>query len=394
MKTLIAFISFFIIYSSVIAQVVTTLVYPPHGSDFYKELSLSDHLHRVKKMRNNGNIIRETFIERYAPKSITTDADILKRVSKYGTKSGMRYQDIGWFFETYVKNKYSKFNYVKNSRAQRNDLTAKLNDGRFVNAQLKAHKSGNPKTYFKDMLRGYNSTFVIPDDHARKLKQYIKNLIRERSYLEKLSQENKISAQKMERLKKLKSYRLEEKIRRIKGGSITYASLERNFDKGIAQIRKQATLKSSVSSKAVILKSIRVGMNVLNIAYTSYETYNLYQKYDTGAISIQEYHSQLGSNLAGFAGAWMGVKVGAKTGAIIGSSIGNIVPGLGTASGAIIGSAVGTIVGGTTGYFVASTTTGYTIDNCYNLLNKKSTWELEKYINEKFNYHGIHTKVY
>ena len=211
---------------------------PLWGPDYYRTLNPDEAIARAGRISSAANLVRETFIVRYAPHSIKSDADILARIEKYGQIPNMRYRDIGWLFETYVKNRYETFVYVKKSTAPFNDLTGKLPDGRFTNAQLKAHKSGNPKVYFKDMLKGYNALFVVPDEHVAPLKNYLKNLARERDYLASLEKSAQINPEQKARLKALRGYNIESKINRVKGGGITYAGLERLLERGIAQIRK------------------------------------------------------------------------------------------------------------------------------------------------------------
>lgn len=210
---------------------------PLYGVDFYRTLNPDEAIIRAGGMSSAVDLVRETFISRYAPNSIKNDDDIIARAEKYEKYPNIRYCDIGWLFETFVKNRYETFSYVKKSNARFNDLTGKLPDGRFTNAQLKAHKSGNPKVYFKDMLKGYNALFIIPDDHVAPLKNYLKNLARERDYLAKLEKTQKLSETQKSRLKNLRSYNIESKINRIKGGGITYSKLSELLDRGIAQIK-------------------------------------------------------------------------------------------------------------------------------------------------------------
>ncbi|MBO7522140.1 MAG: hypothetical protein J6T16_07885, partial [Opitutales bacterium] len=217
---------------------------PLWGPDYYRTLNPDEAIVRAGRISSAANLVRETFIVRYAPHSIKSDADILARIEKYAQVPNMRYRDIGWLFETYVKNRYETFVYVKKSTAPFNDLTGRLPDGRFTNAQLKAHKSGNPKTYFKDMLKGYNALFVIPDDHVAPLKNYLKNLARERDYLASIENSETFAPEQKARLKTLRGYNIESKIHRVKGGGITYAGLERLLERGIAQIRKNFEKKS------------------------------------------------------------------------------------------------------------------------------------------------------
>ncbi len=214
---------------------------PLRGEMFYPTVKFKT----VDRVKNMTDLVRETFTQRYAPKSIKTDEDILKRVAKYDKNPNMKYQDIGWFFETLVKNKFEELNYVKSSTAKLNDLTGKTKDGRFLNAQLKIHKSGKAKVYFKDMLKGYNSAFILPDDHARNLKQYIKNLIRERDYLSKLASISKISDAQQKRLNTLISYNLNSKLHRVKGAGYKYKDIVKKFEKGIEGVKD--SIKSQTS---------------------------------------------------------------------------------------------------------------------------------------------------
>ena len=232
------FLAVVFIWCAAAAGLFAQAYIPLCGADYYRTLNPDEAIVRAGRISSAANLVRETFIVRYAPHSIKSDADILARAEKYAQQPNMRYRDIGWLFETYVKNRYETFVYVKKSTAPLNDLTGRLPDGRFTNAQLKAHKSGNPKAYFKDMLKGYNALFVIPDDHVAPLKNYLKNLARERDYLASIEKSGQIGAEQKARLKTLRGYNIESKIHRVKGGGITYAGLERLLERGIAQIRK------------------------------------------------------------------------------------------------------------------------------------------------------------
>ena len=98
------------------------------------------------------------------------------------------------------------------------------------------------------MLRAYNALFIIPDDHVAPLKNYLKNLSKERDFLKNLATKKSLNDKQKKRLSNLNSYNLESKIHRIKDGGISFSGLENLMDRGITQI-KQDLEKSKKSKK-------------------------------------------------------------------------------------------------------------------------------------------------
>ena len=361
---------------------------PEVGSRFYSSLDLSLHLGSRVKMPNAATLLQETFCERYAPKSITSLEAILKRAASYSLNPNMRSQDLGWLFETYVKNKYTAFNYVKSSTAPMNDLTGRLANGKIINAQLKVHKSGNPRLYFKDMLKGYNSTFIIPDDHVRSLKTLIKKYISERDYLKRLP--NRTSAQ-TSRLNFLADAKLETKLNRIKGGGITYANLSRRMDAGIRQIAQKVGASPVMRRlpSQMLLRGLKIGgvaaSQVIGKSgpfivwggLYAYEAYSIYSKYSAGKISKRDFYKGEGKLAAGMVGAIVGFKVGASMAASVGfSDLGASI---------VVGSLCGAI-----GYFVCDYFAGKGFDAYYSRLDEKSKQEYEAYVSSFY----LHNKLY
>lgn len=358
---------------------------PLSGDDFYKTIDVyRDYGRKTGRIKAAENLVRETFMERYAPKSIKTDADIISRIQKYKVNPNMRHQDIGWFFETVVKNKHKYLNYVKKSNAHKNDLTGKLSDRRFINAQLKVHKGG-PKIYFKD-LKKYNAMLIIPDDHVVPLKQHIQELIKERSYLEKLTSP---SPSQQRKLKKLKALDLERKKQRIMGGGITYKELTEIYDKGIKTLSKQFktmhlkniiySIKTShiplnIGDKAIgsSLKSISISSSVKYLwmaggfLYTGYEYYDSFNKLSNNELSLREFKKNLSSSTSGLGGALLGLYISTALG---GSDAGIFV-------------IVGGIAGGIAGYLIAEQGFNY----YYTKLDKESQTRIEHFANEFYGY--------
>lgn len=63
---------------------------------------------------------------------------------------------------------------VSKQNAPQNDLY-KFENGRFVGAQVKTHRNGNPSTYVRDMRTDNRAEqFLIPDDHYETTLQYLK----------------------------------------------------------------------------------------------------------------------------------------------------------------------------------------------------------------------------
>lgn len=399
-----------ILFTCLQASAQATIAIPLVGKEYYQTLSLSEHLGKVKRMKNSDNLLRETFKERYAPKKIKGDLDILKRVSRYTTNPNMKSQDLGWLFETYVKNRYKKFSYVKKSNAHLNDLTGRLSDGRFTNAQLKVHKSGNPKTYLKDMQKGYNALFVIPDDHVAPLKNLLKNLARERDNLANLTKVQKLTKAQKSRFETLRSLKIESKLDRIRGGGITYAGLNKIQDDGIIQlINPENTkglspaelegLQGYMNSKPKVsytatnaLKKYNINpkyiakgtkaIGIVAICYTAYESYSIYDKYSNGNISKIEMcksYSGLAAETGGaFAGAWCGVKIGGSIGLCFGPE------------GAIPGGVLGGFIGGIVGAIIGSTTSDVIFDPFITKFDKEQRYRYEEGINEALGYNGNH----
>ncbi len=359
---------------------------PLSGDDFYKTIDVyRDYGRKTGRIKAAENLVRETFMERYAPKSIKTDADIISRVQKYKINPNIRHQDIGWFFETVVKNKHQNFDYVKKSNAHNNDLTGKLSDRRFINAQLKVHYKGDPKIYFKDLKR-YKAMLIIPDDHVVPLKKYIQELIRQRSYLEKLTNPNPSQQRK---LKKLKDLGLERKKQRIMGGGITYKELSEKYDKGIRILLQQFktmhlkniiySIKTShmplnIGDKAIgsFLKSISISSSVKyfwmagGFLYTGYEYYDSFNKLSNNELSLREFKKNLSSSASGASGALLGLYIST---ALIGSDAG-------------ISAIVGSIAGGIVGYLMAEQGFNY----YYTKLDKESQTRIEHFANEFYGY--------
>lgn len=380
--------------TSIFAQ---TIALPSYGYDFYKTIDAHNHFGRGGRAKSAMNLVRETFKERYSPKSIKTDADIIMRVKKYETNPNMRYQDLGWFFETEVKNRHRYLNYVKKSNAHINDLTGRLPDGRFLNAQLKVHHSGNPKTYFKDLKR-YNSMLIIPDDHVRPLKNHIKNLIKERSELEKIVN---LTPGQQKRLNDLKALKLEQKMNRIRGGGITYKKLNEEFNKGIQKIVKPQTFKAIPTQK--IQKTMKIHMKSKNFQsktikhtlkglsgvkyvhyvgflYTGYVYYDSINKFLYNKQSNRELYRNTVSTTVGWATSSLGAVIGAKIGASVSATYFYADFGLLTATC--------TVAGGILGYFGGEYITQKGFDYYYARLDKESRDRIEHFVNEFYGYTG------
>lgn len=336
-------------------------------SSYYSSMNLADDWEQVRRIKSNKMLVRETFTQRYAPKSIKCDLDILARAKNYASNPRMKGQDMGWMFETFVKNKYKKAQYVQSSTARLNDITSRLGKN-FYNAQLKVHKSGNPRTYIRDMGKGYNSLFIIPDDHVKALKDELKKMASERDTLKAMKAAGGITPAQEKQLTKLINFNIESKLSRVRGGGITYKNLEIKLDRGVASLGKIAGKGGNAATGATIGASAakriaqRAG-GAIGLALATYELYSIYAQYKNHGMTDRQFKQRLSSTSAGMAGATAGAYIAGAATSFSGP-------------GAIVVGAIG----GTIGYFVGSMATEASINYYYTRLKEKEKAELRDYL--------------
>lgn len=273
---------------------------PNSGHSFYQTLDISKHLAKSTHLPTPKALVQESFF-RYAPKSLNSRSKILKRTSNPNYAKTSKPQDLGWLFETLVKNKYG-FNYVKSSTAELNDLTTKLPDGRTVNAQLKFHKSGNPKIYRRDLLNnGYNSLFIVPDDHIDSLKNVIEKMLEERNYLRELKIKETIDSKKTNRLRYLESKNLESKISRIQGGGFTASEVSKTMDDGIRALIKAKAVRaiSGITAAARFDAAITIGVSLYEEDFSNIHEEIIGISASWAAASLVEYYIVSSSSSTG-----------------------------------------------------------------------------------------------
>ncbi len=125
------------------------------------------------------DVIRSKFARDTARAGLDETMYFRLRSGGVGTKSMLRLrrmsrsQAIGLFAEKRLE-VTDGWRQVSKQNAPQNDLY-KFKNGRFVGAQVKTHRNGDPSTYVRDMRTDHRAEqFLIPDDHYETTLQYLK----------------------------------------------------------------------------------------------------------------------------------------------------------------------------------------------------------------------------
>jgi hypothetical protein len=169
---------------------------------------------------------------------------------------------------------------VSKGNAPQNDVY-KFQDGRFVGAQVKTHRNGDPSTYARDMRSDNRAEqFLIPDDHFETTLQYLKQQA-ERAKASGDSKNAAFYARQVQRLGKI---------------GATYGQLE-----------SEAQLAAKLAQARLI--SARVGWIITGVMVVP-SAYMNFDAYYTGRITGNEFAYNLGKDAlsvgAGVGGAALG----------------------------------------------------------------------------------------